>query len=162
MSYADHRVRDVEFMVGERVLLRVSPMKGVMRFRKKEKLRSRFIDPFEILERVGEVAYRLALTPSLSAVHPVFHVSMLRKYHGDLSYVLDFSSVPLDKDLTSKKEPMAILAWKMRSKSYPSVSVQWRDSVKLKAGVDSTQDQFSSSSGVNCAVLSLLVTSLPP
>jgi len=75
-------------------------MKGVMRFRKKGKLSLRYNRPIEILERVGEVAYRLALSPSLLAPHPVFHVSLLRKYHGDPSHVLDFSSVQLDKDLT--------------------------------------------------------------
>ena len=109
-SYADRKVRDIAFMVGERILLRVSPMKGVMRFGKKGKLSPRYIGPFEILERVGEVAYRLALPPSLSAVHPVFHVSMLQKHHSDPSHVLDFSSVQLDKDLTYEEEPVAILA----------------------------------------------------
>ncbi|XP_070014625.1 uncharacterized protein [Nicotiana sylvestris] len=96
-SYADHRVRDVAFIVGERVLLWVSPMKGVMQFAKKGKLIPRYIGPFEILERVGEVTYRLALPPGFSAVHPVFHVPMLRKYHGDPSHVLDISTVQLDK-----------------------------------------------------------------
>jgi len=113
-------------MVGERILLRVSPMKGVMRFKKKGKLSPRYIGPFKILERVGEVTYKVALPPSLSAVHPVFHVSMLRKYFGDLSHVLDFSLVQLDKDLTYEKEPVAILARKvrqLRSQSYPSVRV---------------------------------------
>ena len=76
------------FMEGDHVCLRVSPIKGVMRFGKKGKLSPRFIGPFEILSRVGEVAYKLALPPSLSAVHPVFHVSMLRKYILDESHVL--------------------------------------------------------------------------
>ncbi|XP_070023093.1 uncharacterized protein [Nicotiana sylvestris] len=102
-------VRDVAFMVGERVFLRVSPMKGVMRFRKKGKLSLRFIGPFEILWRMGDVAYELALPLGLSAVHPVFHMSMLRKYHADPSHMLDFNTVQLDKDLTYEKEPMAIL-----------------------------------------------------
>ncbi|XP_070055825.1 uncharacterized protein [Nicotiana tomentosiformis] len=70
-SYADRIVGDVAFMIGERVLLWVSPMKGVMRFRKRVKLSPRYIGPFEILERVSEVAYKLALPPSLSAVHLV-------------------------------------------------------------------------------------------
>ena len=65
------------FMEGDHVWLRVSPMKGVMRFGKKGKLSPRFIRPFEILSRVGEVAYKLSVTPSLSAVHFVFHVSKL-------------------------------------------------------------------------------------
>ncbi|XP_070007805.1 uncharacterized protein [Nicotiana sylvestris] len=64
-------------MVGEMVLLKFSPMKGVMRFGKKGKLSLRFIGPFKVLRRVGEVAYELALPPSLAGVHPVFHVSML-------------------------------------------------------------------------------------
>ncbi|XP_070020125.1 uncharacterized protein [Nicotiana sylvestris] len=107
-SYADWKVRDVSYMVGEQVLLRVSPMKGVMRFGKKGKLSSRFIGPFEILRRVGEVAYELALPPSLARVHPVFHVSMLQRYHGDPSHMLDISSVQLDKDLPYVEELVVI------------------------------------------------------
>ncbi|XP_070017686.1 uncharacterized protein [Nicotiana sylvestris] len=104
-------------------------MKGVIRFRKKGKLSPRYIGPFEILERVGEVAYRLALPPSLAAVHPVFNVSILRKYHGDLSHVLDFSSVQLDKDLSYVEEPMVMLdrqVRKLRSKNIASMKVQLR------------------------------------
>ena len=71
-SYADWRVRALVFMEGDHVWLRVSPVKGVMMFRKKEKLSPRFIGPFEILSRVGEVAYKLALPPSLSAVLLLF------------------------------------------------------------------------------------------
>ncbi|XP_070020066.1 uncharacterized protein [Nicotiana sylvestris] len=102
-------------------------MKGVMRFGKKGKLSPRFIGPFEILDRVGEVAYRLALPPSLSPVRLVFHVSMLRKYHGDPFHVLDFSTVQLDKDLSYEEEPVAILdqqVRQLRSKSFLSVRVQ--------------------------------------
>ncbi|XP_070055264.1 uncharacterized protein [Nicotiana tomentosiformis] len=116
-------------MVVERVLLRVSPMKGVMRFGNKGKLNPRYIGPFEVLRRVGEVAYEISLLPSLAGVHPVFHVSMLRRYHGDLAYVLDFSSVQLDKDLSYVEEPVAILdrqIRKLRSKNIASVKVQWR------------------------------------
>ena len=70
-------------MEGEQVLLKVSPMKGVMRFGKRGKISPRYIGPFEVLKHVGEVAYKLALPPELSGVHPVFHVSMLKRYHGD-------------------------------------------------------------------------------
>ncbi|XP_070015900.1 uncharacterized protein [Nicotiana sylvestris] len=85
-------LRDTEKVL-LRVLLRVSPMKGVIRFGKKGKLSPSFSGSFRILDRVGEVAYRLVLPPGLSAVHLVFHVSMLQKYHDDPSYVLDFSTV---------------------------------------------------------------------
>nr|XP_016435734.1 PREDICTED: uncharacterized protein LOC107761954 [Nicotiana tabacum] len=91
-SYADRRACDVVFMMGERVLFRVSLMKRVTIFETKGKLSPRYIGPFDVLKRVGEVAYRVALPSFLSAVHPVFHISILWKYYGDLSYVLDFSS----------------------------------------------------------------------
>ena len=87
-NYADPKRRDVEFQVGDYVFLKVSPMKGVMRFGKKGKLAPRYIGPFEILERIGMVAYRLALPPDMSQVHPVFHVSMLREYILDPLHVL--------------------------------------------------------------------------
>ncbi|XP_070015169.1 uncharacterized protein [Nicotiana sylvestris] len=92
-SYADKKVCDIAYMVGEKVLLRVSPMKGVMRFKKKGKLSPRYIFPFEVLERVGEMAYKHALPPTQSGVHPVFHVFMFQKYYGDLSHVSNFSTV---------------------------------------------------------------------
>ena len=74
------RHRSLEFKVGDLVFLKVAPMKGVLRFGRKEKLNLRFIGPFKILEQNGLVAYKLALLPSISVVHNVFHVSMLRKY----------------------------------------------------------------------------------
>ncbi|GJV49800.1 retrotransposon protein, putative, ty3-gypsy subclass [Tanacetum coccineum] len=80
-SYADKHRRDLEFQVGDRVFLKVLPFRGVKRFGIKGKLSPRFIGPFEILERIGEVLYRLALPPQLSHVHDVFHVSLLRGYH---------------------------------------------------------------------------------
>ncbi|XP_070049057.1 uncharacterized protein [Nicotiana tomentosiformis] len=104
-------------------------MKGVLRFGKKDKLSSRYIGPFEVLKKIGEVAYELALPPNLSGIHPVFHVSMLRKYVGDLSHVLDFSTVQLDGNLTYDVEPVAILnqqVRKLRSKYIASMKVQWR------------------------------------
>ncbi|XP_073139055.1 uncharacterized protein [Henckelia pumila] len=78
-NYADRRRRDLEFAMGDHVFLKVSPMKGVMRFGRRGKLNPRYIGPFEILERIGTLAYRLALPPSLAKVHNVFHVSMLRR-----------------------------------------------------------------------------------
>ena len=78
-SYADNRIRDLEFEVGDHVFLKVSPMKSMMRFGRKGKLSPRFVDPFEILERVGTLAYKVALPLGLSKIHNVFHVSTLRK-----------------------------------------------------------------------------------
>ena len=75
--------------MGNHVFLKVMPKRGVVRFGKRGKLSSRFIEPFEILERVGTVAYRLALPSSLSRVHEVFHVSILRKYTPDPTHVVD-------------------------------------------------------------------------
>ena len=88
-SYADVRRRPLEFEVGDHVFSKVMLKKGVARFGKQGKLSPRFIRPFEILERVGTVAYRLALLPSMSGVHEVFHVSMLRRYTLDPTHVVD-------------------------------------------------------------------------
>ena len=87
-NFADTRRRPLEFQVGDHVFLKVSPTKGVKRFGSKGKLSPRYIGPFEILEKVENVAYRLALPPSLENVHNVFHVSMLRKCLTDPTQTL--------------------------------------------------------------------------
>ena len=84
-------------------------MKGIMRFGKKGKLSPRYFSPFEILGRVGAVAYHLALPPDLSTIHPVFYVLMLQKYLPDPSYVLAPYTVQLNKNLTYEEEPIAIV-----------------------------------------------------
>ena len=84
------RRRPLEFEVGNHVFLKVMPKRGGVRFGKCGKLSPRFIGPFEILERIGTVAYRLTLPPSMSGVHEVFHVSMLRKYTPDSAHVVDW------------------------------------------------------------------------
>ena len=98
MKYANHMVRDMVFQSDENVLLKISPMKGVMRFGKEGKLSLRYIDPFEILEYVGLMAFRLALSPNLLSV-PVFHVSMLKRYHGDGYHIIKWDSIVLGKDI---------------------------------------------------------------
>ena len=85
------------------------PKRGVVRFRKRGKLSPRYIEPFEILERVGTVAYRLELPPSLSGVHEVFHVSMLRKYTPDLAHVVDWGELFIDTDGTFEEGPVHIV-----------------------------------------------------
>ena len=81
--------RPLEFEVGDHVFLKVMPKRGAVRFGKRGKLSPRFIGPFEILERVGTIAYRLTLSPSMSGVHEVFHISMLRRYTPDAAHVVD-------------------------------------------------------------------------
>ncbi|XP_070042723.1 uncharacterized protein [Nicotiana tomentosiformis] len=105
----DEKACDLSFIVGEKVLLKVSLMKGIMRLGKKGKLSPWFISSFEVLRRVGEVAYELALPPSQSGVHLVFHKSILWKYHADRSHVLDYSTVQLDESLGYEEEPVAIV-----------------------------------------------------
>ena len=99
-SYANPKRKDVKFQVKNYVILKVSPMKGVMRFGKKKKLAPSYIGPFEILERVGMISYRLAMPPNLSQVHPMFHVSMLMKYISDPLDVLQPHGVEVNEDLT--------------------------------------------------------------
>ncbi|KAL0367281.1 UNVERIFIED_CONTAM: hypothetical protein Sradi_3618200 [Sesamum radiatum] len=87
-SYADNRRRDLEFSVGDRVFLKVSPRKGITRFGKRNKLKPRYIGPFEIIKRIGEVAYKLNLPSNTSRIHDVFHISHLKKYYPDPSHIL--------------------------------------------------------------------------
>ena len=108
-SYADNRKRDMEFEVGDHIFLKVSPMKLVMRFGSKGKLSPRFVGHFEILERVGPVAYRVALPLTMSKVHNVFHVSTLRKYVFYPSYVVELKSIQIFEDLTNEKVPVQIV-----------------------------------------------------
>ena len=108
-SYADVRRQPLEFEVGDHVFLKVMPKREVVRFDKRGKLSQRFIGPFEIFERVGTIAYRLALPPSMSGVHEVFHVSMLRRYTPDPAHVVDWGDIKVDTDGTFKEGPVCIL-----------------------------------------------------
>ena len=105
-------------------------MKGVMRFGKKGKLSPRYIGPFEITERIGKVAYRLALPPDLASVHNVFHVSMLRKYLTDTSHVLQHEPIQVHEDLSYEEQPVQILAReerRLRNRSIPMVKILWKN-----------------------------------
>ncbi|KAJ4710029.1 Retrotransposon protein, putative, Ty3-gypsy subclass [Melia azedarach] len=129
-SYADKRRRNLEFVVGDYVFLRVSPWKGILRFGKRGKLSPRYMGPFKIIERIGEVAYRLALPPELSRIHDVFHVSMLRKYISDPSHILDSQPAQLEENLTYEEEAVQILdsrEQQLRNKTIPLVKVLWRN-----------------------------------
>ena len=127
-SYADVRRRPLEFEVGYHVFLKVMPKAGVVRFGKRGKLSSRFIGPFEILERIGIVAYRLALPPSMSGAHKVFQVSMLRKYTPDPAHVMDWGQIEVDTDETFEEGPVCILDSRdqvLRRKTVRLVMVLW-------------------------------------
>ncbi|KAL0544951.1 hypothetical protein IC582_020081 [Cucumis melo] len=129
-SYADVRRKDLEFEIGDKVFLKVAPMRGVVRFERRGKLSPRFVGPFEILERIGPVAYRLALPPSLSTVHDVFHVSMLRKYVPDPSHVVDYEPLEIDENLSYVEQPVEVLAREvktLRNRQIPLVKVLWRN-----------------------------------
>ena len=128
-SYADVRRRPLEFEVGDHVFLKVMPKRGVVRFGKHGKLSPRFIGPFEILERIGIVAYRLALSPSMSSVHEVFHVSMLRKYTPNPAHLVDWGQIEVDTDGTFMEELVCIVDSRdqvLRRKTVRLVRVLWR------------------------------------
>ena len=108
-SYDDVRRRPLEFKVWDHVFLKVMPKRGVVRFGKRGKLSPRFIGPFEILKRIDTVTYQLALPPSMSGVHEVFHVSMLWKYTPDPAHVVDWGQIEVDTDETFEEGPICIL-----------------------------------------------------
>jgi hypothetical protein len=129
-SYADTRRRKLEFEVGDQVFLKVSPMKGVMRFGKKGKLSPRYVGPFLVTEVVGPVAYRVELPSNLAGVHDVFHVSTLRKYVHDPLHVIDFEPLQVQADLKYEEKPVQILDRKvqqLRTKTIPLVKVLWQN-----------------------------------
>ncbi|CAL1353211.1 unnamed protein product [Linum trigynum] len=118
------------YEVGDMVFLRVSPWKGVMRFGKKGKLSPRYIGPYEVLERIGPLAYRLALPPSLSRIHDVFHVSMLRAYRSNPEHVIRHEDIQLEDDLTYEEVPIQIVdrqEKELRRKKIAMVKVVWRN-----------------------------------
>ena len=113
--------KDIEYEVEDKVFLKVSPWKKILRFGRKGKLSPRFIGPYEILERVGPVAYRLALPLELAKLHEVFHVSILRRYRSDTSHVLQVQDIQVEEDFTFDEEPKAIVDHEV-----PLVKVLWQ------------------------------------
>nr|GEW29956.1 retrotransposon protein, putative, Ty3-gypsy subclass [Tanacetum cinerariifolium] len=135
-SYADKHRRSIEFQPGDRVFLKVSPARGVRRFGIKGKLSPHFIRPFEILDRVGEVSYRLVLPPQLSHVHNVFHVSLLRGYKYHPLHVISYPLDQIRADLSYVEEPKAILDRQdrvLRNKTIPFVKILWRNHSEREA-----------------------------
>ncbi|GJS61108.1 hypothetical protein Tco_0655892 [Tanacetum coccineum] len=125
-SYANNRRRPIEFNVGDFVMLKVSPWKGVLRFKNKGKLSPRFLGPFKILKRVGEVAHVLELPEEIRGIHNTFHVSYLRKCLSEESSVITLDDVEIDPELTFREESITILGRKsrqLRNKIIPLVKV---------------------------------------
>ena len=102
------------------------PKKGVVRFGKRSKLSPRFIGPFEIFERVGTIAYRLVVPPSMSGVHEVFHVSMLRRYTPDPAHVVDWGENEVDMDATFEEGPVCIMNSQDQVLRRKTVRVLWQ------------------------------------
>ncbi|GJZ71454.1 putative reverse transcriptase domain-containing protein [Tanacetum coccineum] len=143
-SYADKRRKPLEFEVGDRVLLKVSPWKGVVRFGKKGKLAPRYVGPFEIIERVGPVAYRLKLPQELSCVHDTFHVSNLKKCLAEPDVQVPLDEIEIDENLRFVEEPIEIVerdVKKLKRRRIPLVKVRWNS----RQGAEYTwerEDQF--------------------
>ncbi|GJZ61014.1 putative reverse transcriptase domain-containing protein [Tanacetum coccineum] len=143
-SYADKRRKPLEFQVGDRVLLKVSPWKGVVRFGKKGKLAPRYVRPFDIVECVGPVAYRLKLPEELSCVHDTFHVSNLKICFAEPDVQVPLDEIEIDENLRFDKEPIEIVerdVKKLKRRRIPLVKVCWNS----RQGAEYTwerEDQF--------------------
>ncbi|GJU15969.1 hypothetical protein Tco_1143935 [Tanacetum coccineum] len=127
-SYADLKRKLIEFQVGDKVMLKVSPWKGVVRFGKWGKLNPRYVGPFKVLERVGYVAYKLELPEELSKVHNTFHVSNLKKCHADEPLAFPLDGLHFDNKLHFVKDPVEIMdreVKRLKRSRIPIVKVRW-------------------------------------
>ena len=141
-SYADMRRKDIRYEIDKKVFLKVSPWKKVIRYWKKGKLSPRFIGPYKVIEKVGPVAYKLALPLELEKIHNVFHVSMLRRCRSDPLHVVSLETIELRPDLTYEEEPVEILAREvkeLRKKRIPLVKVLWRNHKTEEAKCESEE-----------------------
>ena len=126
-SYADKHRRGLKFKVGDHIFLKVSPVRGIVHFgQKRRKLSLHFIGPFAILERVGQVAYRLALPPKMLGVHDVFHVCMLRRYTHNPTHEINFTNIEVNDNMTYNEGLVQVLdreVKKLRNKEIPLVKI---------------------------------------
>nr|GFB22503.1 putative reverse transcriptase domain, ribonuclease H-like domain, aspartic peptidase domain protein [Tanacetum cinerariifolium] len=127
-SYADLKRKPMEFHVGGKVMPKVSPWKRVVRFGKKGKLNPRYVGPFKVLERVGDVAYKLDIPEELSRVHNTFHVSNLKKCHADEPLAVPLDGLHFDDKLPFVEEPVEIVEHevkRLKRRRIPLVKVRW-------------------------------------
>ncbi|GJU86738.1 hypothetical protein Tco_1294284 [Tanacetum coccineum] len=127
-SYASIRRKPLEFQVGDRVMLKVSPRKGVIRFGKRGKLNPRYIGPFKILKKAGPVAYKLELLKELSNVHSTFHVSNLKKCLSNKSLIIPMKELLLNDKLNFVEEPVEVMdreVKQLKQSRIPIVKVRW-------------------------------------
>ncbi|GJV37372.1 hypothetical protein Tco_1409849 [Tanacetum coccineum] len=122
-SYADNKRKPLEFEAGDRVMLKVSPWKCVIRFGKKGKLAPRYVGPFEIFKRIGPVAYRLRLPDELSEIHDTLHVSNLKKCLGDASLHVPLGEIKVDKTLHFVEEPVEIMDREVKSLKHSKIAL---------------------------------------
>ncbi|GKE41634.1 hypothetical protein Tco_1468918, partial [Tanacetum coccineum] len=122
-SYADRRRKPLDFNVGDHVLLKVSPYKGVVRFEKKGKLTPRFVRPFKITERIGPVAYRLRLPEELNDVHDMFHVSNLKKCLADQTLHVPLEEIQVDARLNFMEDPVEILEQEFKKLKWSRIPI---------------------------------------
>ncbi|XP_075492532.1 uncharacterized protein LOC142530593 [Primulina tabacum] len=139
-SWADLKRRPVEFNVGEKAYVKVSPMRGIVRFSKAGKLNPRYVEPFQILEKVGTLACRLALPPNMPRINNVFHVSQLRRYILDPSHVLEVEPLLIEGNLGEglKYEEVSIRIVDtkeqvLRRRTIPYVKLQWSNHTEREA-----------------------------
>ncbi|KAD0137580.1 hypothetical protein E3N88_44738 [Mikania micrantha] len=127
-GYADVRRKPLSFQVGDRVMLKVTPSKGVVRFGKRGKLNPRYIGPFEIITKIGPVAYKLKLPPELSGVHDTFHVSNLKKCLSDETLAIPLEEIQINDQLHFIEEPVEIMdreGKRLNQSHIPIVKVRW-------------------------------------
>jgi hypothetical protein len=135
-TYVNKRRRPLEFEVGDHVYLRVSLMKGISRFGVKEKLTSRYIEPFPILVKCGTVAYKLNLPPSVAGVHNIFHVSQLKKCLKAPADIVLPTVTPLDANLSYPEHSIKVLDQKdrvTRHKTIKFFKIQWSNHTEEEA-----------------------------